>query len=166
MKEKLKNSSNKSVLMKGCEGCSIQVLQKLIKDGFDINTQDDYGDTPLIYGSIKGKINFVKFLIKQSANLDKQNTVGDTALIEACKNNHPKIVKLLIENGADLTVEDNKKFTATTIICQKNDKEYKDYMEIIEMLVKEENIAKINDQDKNIIFYGKCVQVISKQSKN
>jgi ankyrin repeat protein len=53
------------------------VLEKLIKLGFDVNVQNDFGDTPVMEASLIGKWDNVKVLLDHGANLFIQNQNGE-----------------------------------------------------------------------------------------
>ncbi len=78
-----------------------QVLN-LIEDEVDINTQNSFGETVLMWAVTNHHIDIIEILLKQkNINLNLQNTVGDTALIIASRLNNFNIVKLLLNAQAD-----------------------------------------------------------------
>jgi ankyrin repeat protein len=78
------------------------VINRLIEAGVDVNTQNDEGDTPLMYMSALGNVDIVELLIENGANLNTLNQDGQSALKRALDNDHIEIVRILIENGANL----------------------------------------------------------------
>jgi ankyrin repeat protein len=56
---------------------SDKVLEKLIHLGFDVNTQNKFGNTPIMEASLIGKWDNVKVLLKYGANLKITNNNGD-----------------------------------------------------------------------------------------
>lgn len=80
------------------------LMQEFIDAGCDINSRDDFGDSPLhftIYSSIASN---VKFLIERGANIDQTNNLGHTALWEAISRGKVRHVQMLLDNGASLDV--------------------------------------------------------------
>lgn len=78
-----------------------QVLN-LIEDGVDINTQNSFGETVLMWAVTNHHIDIIEILLKQeNINLNLQNAVGNTALIIASRLNNLDIVKLLLNAKAD-----------------------------------------------------------------
>ena len=70
-------------------------VERLIKLGADINTQDEYGYTMLMYAAITCDVEAVELLIKLGANVDVKDEYGYTALDLAHKFTQIKIINLL-----------------------------------------------------------------------
>ena len=122
------------------EDGNIQLVKNYIDSGYNLNIQDEYGYTPLIYAILKDNIEIVelllnagadikivKLLLNADADVDKQNINGDTALIFAVKN--LEIVKLLLDSGADIDKQNNKGYTALTAAASNNN------LEVVEFLL-------------------------------
>ena len=73
----------------------LDVIQYFIQHNVDINSKNDYGDTPLIIASEYGHTYIVKWLIQNKANINIINCCGCTALTRALLANHSQIVKYL-----------------------------------------------------------------------
>lgn len=69
---------------------------KLLDWGADINTQDDFGATPLFSAVILNDSDLVKWLVQRRANLEPKNCLGETALALATSNERAKIFQILI----------------------------------------------------------------------
>ena len=89
-------------IIKAIEQNNIKLAKKLVKvyggisaskNTKSLNFQDVYGDTPLIWACMYGKIKIVKKLIVFSANVNLQDKNGFTALICACYKGNIEIVK-------------------------------------------------------------------------
>lgn len=76
-----------------------------IEEGADINFQDYYGRTALIYAAEKGYLDIVKFLVDKGAKVNVQDFTSGTALIVATANGHDKVVMFLLEHGANPRVK-------------------------------------------------------------
>lgn len=96
-----------TMLLKKSKYCNnLNEIQDIIKDGADINTQDDEGVTPLMLQAITHNLKLVHFLISKQAKLNLQNLNNETALILAIWNNHLDMAHLLIEGGANVNLQD------------------------------------------------------------
>ncbi len=92
-------------------------LAALLNVGIDLNSEDDTGNTALMYavkyGNTKKAPEIVKMLIKEGADPNKQNKSGSTALLLAVVKGYTEIAKMLTEaKGADLNIQDKVKNTA------------------------------------------------------
>ena len=114
-----------------CENGNIDVIQRFINDGFDINQElDEYGWTPLIFASDNGHKEIVEMLMRAGADIEKADKYGWTPLIVAINNGHKEIVEILIRAGAD--IEKANKYGWTPLIIASNN----GYKEIVEMLIR------------------------------
>ncbi|GHM58009.1 MAG: hypothetical protein sL5_01800 [Candidatus Mesenet longicola] len=81
--------------------------------GFDINTQDDRGQTPIFLAALHNNLLIVEKLAEFGANLETKDKLGDTILSKIISKQNPykkvskdeqlDMVKLLIKQGAKLT---------------------------------------------------------------
>ena len=74
--------------------------------GDDLNYKDMYGNTILLYATIGGYLNVVKYLVKHGANLNHIGFNDYTAFKLSIKYKHFEIVKYLNEQGAYISEED------------------------------------------------------------
>ena len=72
----------------------------------NINSVDEYGNTPLIYAGVCGSKKIVKMLLRRDADVDRQNYEGFTVLHACFSNGHSKLGKYLIKKGADPLITD------------------------------------------------------------
>ena len=77
-------------------------LQQLIKDGADINAQDECGCSALIMAMDQdlANIDWLEFLIASGINVNLQNKDGDTALDLARYNSNQEAIDLLLNHNA------------------------------------------------------------------
>lgn len=92
----------------------------------NINKQDIFGRTALMWASNKGYTEIAKQLIDNGADVNIKNNNGFTALMSASMNNHIDIVKLLLDNNADVNVNNGN--TALTMAGRFG------YIEIVKIL--------------------------------
>ena len=85
---------------------NFELVKKLIDEGVDVNYQDKYGNTALIYASRQGNKEICNLLINYGADINIQNKLGCTALITSSNRGHKEICELLVDAGAGLEVSD------------------------------------------------------------
>ncbi len=78
----------------------------------NLDLQDDYGWTALMYAIYHDPKGVPEFLIENGADLNLQNKKGMTALMFAAGQGYIGIVKSLINNGAKTDLKDNWDRTA------------------------------------------------------
>ena len=98
----------------------------------------DYGDTALIWASINGFDEVVKFLLGNNANPNIQNDSGNTALIFAASKGHKKVVKSLLYTDVEVETKAKNGDTALSKATEKG------HTEIVKML--EDKIKKIYEK--------------------
>ena len=75
---------------------NLELVDFLIKTKkIDINEQDCYGYTPLIYAAINGDVKTCKLLLNKGAKIDATSKSGKNALDYAIKKRHAETVKFL-----------------------------------------------------------------------
>lgn len=160
------NSHNLSGILKGKSVTHLVIdsnpdlyLKYLIEAKFDLNTQDNNGDTPLHLAARKNRYDLCKLLITNGATLNIQNQTGNTPLHEAflypthlsktteIKNDIGKynIAKLLIANGASSEISNERGETPAMVaeILAERDIDAKLVLKVIE------NKKKISAENKN-----------------
>ena len=90
---------------------------------FEIDAQDDEGDTALIIATINSDWRILELLLSYGANPDIQNNRGKTALIKGAEVNARYEVKVLVKNHANLDIQDVRGNTAL-IYCIFHNKDY------------------------------------------
>ena len=111
------------------EDGNIQLVKNYINSGYNLNMQDDNGNTLLIYSTFYNKIRIIELLLNAGANINKQNINGYTALIYAARNNNIEIIKLLLNAGADIDKQNKSGDTALIYAAFRNN------LEIVEILL-------------------------------
>ena len=96
---------------------------KLTKAGANINLQNNWGVTALIYASIEGHIECIKVLISSGANPNLHCINHETALISASHKGHIECVKILIRSGANINLQTYDGETALDIAIRKGNSE-------------------------------------------
>lgn len=74
----------------------LEMARTLLNWGSDINSQTEFGATPLIHAVMLNCFELVKWLVESGASLDLKTVNGDTALSSATTNEHAKFFQFLI----------------------------------------------------------------------
>lgn len=77
---------------------NITKVQELIDQGVDLNIQDEYGYTSLIWAASYSKPDMVKLLLDAGANKDITDIDKHNALYWANYYGHPEVIDLLNKN--------------------------------------------------------------------
>lgn len=108
-----KNKSGNTALMIAAANGNTEMLRMLIYMAkANVNIQDCYGNTPLMWAVVKGYAEIVNILINANADVNIQNHEGRTALIYAVGEENKDIVEILVKANADLNIKDHKDKTA------------------------------------------------------
>ncbi len=73
-----------------------ELMEFLIKNGADINLQDEDGNTALMYAMQANRLTNAQFLIHNGAKVNLQNKDGKMAFDFVCENSSLKLMELLI----------------------------------------------------------------------
>ena len=84
----------------------------------NLDIQDEYGYTALMWAAKYGQTAIVDLLIKAGANKNIKDNEGHTALMLAACNNHKDIVGLLIKAGANKNIKDKYGHTALMLAAE------------------------------------------------
>ncbi len=102
------------LLLEAAERGDKECAKKLLGEGADVNSCDQYGWTPLMAATFHCRSIMVEFLLSKGANTNaRDNYYGRTALMDAVMATHEsieareKVVELLLNNGADANIADN-----------------------------------------------------------
>lgn len=89
-------------LMYACFKERIDIIDKLIEKGSNVNVQSKTGHTALMYASSAGFTQTAKYLIDHKSNLNLETSEGDTALTLSIFSGHNDISKFLIGGGSNI----------------------------------------------------------------
>ncbi|HVW99183.1 MAG TPA: ankyrin repeat domain-containing protein [Candidatus Babeliaceae bacterium] len=105
---------NELILSAVFEGDYYEV-QRLIKEGANVNGYDDWGRTPLSIACSEGLDCLVKYLLEHGANANTWDAMGYTPLHWAASEGCYEIAKMLLEKGACPNARNKNK--ATPLDC-------------------------------------------------
>lgn len=83
------------------------VFTYLINSGIDVNSRNNYFETPLLYAA-QNDVVITKLLVENGADINAKSSNGENALKKAISMSKFDIVKYLIEQGADINAKDNR----------------------------------------------------------
>lgn len=92
-------------------------VDELIQAGADINGCDDYGITPVMYATLFGHHDLVKYLIEQNANIHHLDNQGRTLYHCAAFAYDTQLMERLCAEGLDPKARDNHHCTAEHYIA-------------------------------------------------
>ena len=113
-------------LIEATKSGDLEKVKALIENTSKNNSSEylDYeNNTALIYASLYGYRDIVKFLIDSGVNINARNMYGQTSLIVASSEGHTEIAKLLIKKGALLDVQNMHGITALSYVSGNGDYE-------------------------------------------
>lgn len=79
----------------------------LVALGADVNSHDEFGDTPLMSASSLGHLEVARFLLERGANVNARDNGEETALHKWVDSGHDGILTLLLAAGADIEARDS-----------------------------------------------------------
>lgn len=119
-----RDAGGRTKLQISCDKGNYEQARKLIKEeNYDVNDQDNAGNTALHEAALNGHLDIVKLLTENGADVNIQSfeMFKDTPLIDASANGHLNVVKYLLAHGADPTICNAKGLTAYESIEEDSD---------------------------------------------
>ena len=108
----------------------IEVLKHLIANGFDINEQDDDGNTLLMLALKNNNEAFYDLLLSKKANCDIGNNDGEIPLSVAYNAHNESMIKKLLLNGANPDVKFHNNECLVEIASKKQNFSIFDYLRL------------------------------------
>lgn len=100
--ERIVNKYYETALHHACFNGDVEEVEKLIKEGYNINARTEFFEVPLHYAAIKGHAKVISKLLESGAELDLFNKDGLTPLMLSLINNNSDASAVLIEKGANI----------------------------------------------------------------
>jgi hypothetical protein len=94
-------------LMNAATAGDLEEVQRLVRNGSDVNAKDAEGATALWKASRLGYVDIVKFLLANGADVNAENMYGWTVLNCTAWEGHLEVVRVLLDYGADVTVKND-----------------------------------------------------------
>lgn len=97
----------KTPLQKAAEDDDLPYLQKLLREGADVNgPQEPESLTPLMWAIMHKNEKMLEALLERRPDLEIKDNNGWTALMYATRGNSLKMTKMLLDAGADIDAKD------------------------------------------------------------
>lgn len=98
-------SLNKTLRIDAAHG-RIGRIEKLIKQGAQINGKSEYGESALYYAVLFGQIKTSLWLLSHGADPNIEDDVGRTPLLKAAEDCNDRVVDTLLRSGARVNHSD------------------------------------------------------------
>jgi len=139
----------------------LETLKKLVSEGANVEARDMFVYTPLIYASLHGHFEIVKYLIEKcNANVEAKDRFRYNSLMWASDGGYLEIVKYLIEEcNANVEAKDIRGNTPLIVASLEGHFEIVKYLienganyeELLEVLEKECDIERRDQLEKIIL---------------
>lgn len=104
-------SFNSTLLSVAVTHLKMDIVERLIQLGADINKTSMNGITPLNFACHYSMVDMVDFLLKNGADCEIPNRFNVFPLTKACVEGCDEIIKMLLEIGAKIDVKSNNNLT-------------------------------------------------------
>jgi ankyrin repeat protein len=96
-----------------------EYIKKSLKNGAELESRTEYGETPLILAADFNKLNAIKTLVEAGADLDACDKYGNSAIMIAAQYGYLEVVKYLYESGAKINIVNNNGFGISYLSSEK-----------------------------------------------
>ena len=115
-------------------------VKRFVDQGTDVDTNDEFGWTPLYWAASTGQESVAEYLISEGADVGARGEDSSTPLHQAARAGAIKLVKLLIAKGADVNAKAKSENTPLNNAARRG------HREVVEILIA--NGADVNAKDK------------------
>ncbi len=118
------DNDGNAALMRGTDEDYLEVCLTLIKNGADVNLQNNDGYTALMWavknGNLEIHLEICLVLIEKGADLNVQDKDGRTTLMFAVYYHDLKLCLALIDKGADLNIQNEDDYTTLMLAIEQD----------------------------------------------
>ena len=131
-----------SPMVAACEGGYIDIVECLVKYGYNIDHSDNNLPMPLFSACLYGNKDVVDFLLKRNCKVDAIDENGRIALHAACKNGNIDIVNSLLNCNSNMNLREFNGYTPLYIACTNG------HTDVVQILL-----------DNNCDIHGRAIHV-------
>lgn len=117
----------------GCCNGNLDIIEKIVEAGADVEAQDKYGMRPVLWAAWFGHLEAMKFLINSGATPRCSNKQGMGILHCAAQNNHINIMNFIFESLENLKVDETEKSDRTALFLAAEEGHLEAVMRLIDM---------------------------------
>jgi len=99
------------------------LIEMMLSQGFDVNSKDSLGTTPLMVVATKGKKQAVDFLLTKGADPSLRTLIGRNLLHAAVEGGDVSIVEMMLLRDIPVDSTDNDGVTSLMIAASQNNLE-------------------------------------------
>jgi ankyrin repeat protein len=114
----VRDETGTSLFMWICKNVELDLFERVINKGVQINDANEDGMTPIMFAAQSGYIDAIMTLIKRKAYMNAQNKDGNTPLMLALKNGIESTTRLLRDNKSILDMRNNNGETPLIIAAE------------------------------------------------
>jgi ankyrin repeat protein len=85
----------------------VDLVERLVAAGADVNAVNDYGSRPLLEAAVVGNAKVVGILLDAGADVNTRGADGETPLMILARSDHVDAARLLLERGADANAHES-----------------------------------------------------------
>ena len=117
----IKDNSGDTPLHLAAINCNMDLLNKLIDLGADVNATNNKQDTPLHVAAENSRPNVIDLLLSKGADINQQNEKGDTAFHILINEEEKPVVNVIkyFKQGLDPTIQNNSGISLIRILNRK-----------------------------------------------
>ena len=137
-------------------------IVRLLQNGADVNEQNEYGYTALLYACVYNRTEITKILLQNNKiNVNLQNDGGHSPFYTACANDSYETALIMLKDArVDINMADNKEWSPLMRAC------WCGYTKIVQLLIsfgRNIDILKKSTKDYQDIKSGSTALDVAKQ---
>lgn len=123
-----KDKSGKTMMNYAMESSGSELLNFLLREGYDLSTKDGNGYSPVFLAIRANKPALLRSLIDNGANVNETDTWGSTPLHAAVNQYSSSMIEILLDNGADIFATNSSGWTPRKLAKKNKSKALKKYL--------------------------------------